>query len=70
MKKARVLKVLIDPNTKRVFGVEFMKNNKKRVVYAKKEVVLSAGAFFSPHLLLLSGNSLLFMKNLRAQVDV
>ncbi|XP_017301334.1 glucose dehydrogenase [FAD, quinone]-like, partial [Diaphorina citri] len=55
MKKARVLKVLIDPNTKRVFGVEFMKNNKKRVVYAKKEVVLSAGAFFSPHLLLLSG---------------
>lgn len=55
MKKARVTKVLIDPNSMRVYGVEFMKNKKKRVAYAKKEVVLSAGSFFSPHLLLLSG---------------
>uniref|UniRef100_A0A8D8Z3B6 Glucose dehydrogenase [FAD, quinone] n=1 Tax=Cacopsylla melanoneura TaxID=428564 RepID=A0A8D8Z3B6_9HEMI len=55
MKKAHVTKILIDRNTKRAYGVEFTKNRKKRVVYAKKEVILSSGAFFSPHLLLLSG---------------
>ncbi|KAL1453730.1 hypothetical protein WDU94_010046, partial [Cyamophila willieti] len=55
MKKAHVTKILIEPKTKRAFGVEFMKDNKKRVVYAKKEVILSSGAFFSPHLLMLSG---------------
>lgn len=55
LKRARVVRVLIDPLTRRAYGVEFMKNKKKRVVYARKEVVLSAGAFFSPHLLMHSG---------------
>lgn len=48
-------RVLIDPMTKRAFGVEFMRNGKKEVVYARKEVILSAGAINSPQLLMLSG---------------
>lgn len=50
-----VERVLIDPGTKRAFGVEFMKHGVKKIVYAKKEVILSAGAVQSPQLLMLSG---------------
>ena len=50
-----VTKVLIDPRTRKAYGVEFIKNGKRQVVYARKEVILSAGAINSPQLLMLSG---------------
>ncbi|PNF38173.1 Glucose dehydrogenase [FAD, quinone] [Cryptotermes secundus] len=52
---SHVTKVLIDPNTKRAFGVEFIRGGKKQVVLASREVILSAGAIGTPHLLMLSG---------------
>ncbi|XP_061722400.1 glucose dehydrogenase [FAD, quinone] [Cydia pomonella] len=48
-------KVLIDEESKRAFGVEFIRDGQKQVVYAKREVILSAGAIGSPQLLMLSG---------------
>lgn len=52
--KAQATKILIDKN-KRAYGVEFIKDNKRQVVLAKKEVILSSGAINSPQLLMLSG---------------
>ncbi|XP_015597064.1 glucose dehydrogenase [FAD, quinone] isoform X3 [Cephus cinctus] len=52
---SHVTKVLIDPQTKRAYGVEFIREGRKRVVYARKEVILAAGAINSPQLLMLSG---------------
>lgn len=52
---SHVTKVLIDETSKRALGVEFIRNGKKHSVYAKREVILSAGAINSPHLLMLSG---------------
>ncbi|CAF4884428.1 unnamed protein product [Pieris macdunnoughi] len=52
---SHVTKVLIDKDRKRAYGVEFIRDNKKQVVYAKREVILSAGAIASPQLLMLSG---------------
>lgn len=52
---SHVTKVLIDPQTKRAIGVEFLRNGIKNAVYAKREVILSSGAIGSPHLLMLSG---------------
>lgn len=54
-KMSQVTKVLIDPNTKTAYGVEYSKNGRKREVYATREVILSAGAINSPQLLMLSG---------------
>ncbi|XP_049879221.1 glucose dehydrogenase [FAD, quinone]-like [Pectinophora gossypiella] len=51
----RATKVLIDPVTKRAYGVEFHRNGQVYQVGAKKEVLLSAGPIESPHLLMLSG---------------
>lgn len=53
--RARVTKVLINPETKMAYGVEVLKNRRRYRVMAKKEVVLSAGSFNSPQLLMLSG---------------
>ncbi|XP_014240730.1 glucose dehydrogenase [FAD, quinone]-like [Cimex lectularius] len=53
--RSRVAKVLIDYETKRAFGVTYIKDGKLHAAYAKKEVVLAAGAFNSPQLLMLSG---------------
>lgn len=52
---SHVTKVLIDKNTKRAYGVEFLRDGAMQVVYAKREVVLAAGSIGSPQLLLLSG---------------
>lgn len=52
---AHVTKVVIDPTTKRAIGVEFIRDGAKQVVYARREVILSAGSVASPHLLMHSG---------------
>lgn len=52
---SHVTQLLIDPSTKRTYGVEFSKNGKRYRVMARKEVILSAGAINSPQLLMLSG---------------
>ncbi|PZC83550.1 hypothetical protein B5X24_HaOG207533 [Helicoverpa armigera] len=50
-----VTKVLIDKDGKRAYGVEFIRDGEKQVVYATREVILSAGSIGSPQLLMLSG---------------
>ncbi|XP_075157539.1 glucose dehydrogenase [FAD, quinone]-like [Haematobia irritans] len=52
---SQVTKVLIDPATKIAYGVEFMYRKQLYTFKARKEVILSAGAFMSPQLLMLSG---------------
>jgi len=54
-KQSLVTKILIDPNTKTAVGVEFMRNNRKYIVKARKEVIVSAGTINSAQLLMLSG---------------
>lgn len=49
-----VNRILINED-KRAYGVEFVRNGKLQTVYAKKEIIVSAGAINSPHLLMLSG---------------
>lgn len=52
---SHVTKIIIDPQTRQTQGVEFIKNNKRYTVKARKEVILSGGAINSPQLLMLSG---------------
>ncbi|XP_024888209.1 glucose dehydrogenase [FAD, quinone]-like [Temnothorax curvispinosus] len=54
-RKSTVTKVLIDRITNRAIGVEFVKNKQTIRVFAKKEVILCAGAIRSSQLLMLSG---------------
>ncbi|KAJ8682943.1 hypothetical protein QAD02_018735 [Eretmocerus hayati] len=54
-KLSHVDKILIDPRSKRAYGVEFTKANVSIQVKARKEVILSAGAIGSPQILMLSG---------------
>ncbi|CAG9104640.1 unnamed protein product [Plutella xylostella] len=49
-----VEKVLIDEH-KQAYGVKFVKNNYQRIIKARREVILSAGAIQTPQLLMLSG---------------
>lgn len=50
-----VTKIEIDPKTKRAWGVEFVRGNRKQIIRARREVILSAGAINSPQILMLSG---------------
>ncbi|XP_034477919.1 glucose dehydrogenase [FAD, quinone]-like [Drosophila innubila] len=52
---SRVHRVLIEDATKSAYGIEFVYRKKKYVFKARREVILSAGAFNSPQLLMLSG---------------
>ncbi|KXJ81242.1 hypothetical protein RP20_CCG020916, partial [Aedes albopictus] len=52
---ARVTKMLINSKTKTANGVEYLWQKQKYKVHARKEVILSAGSFQSPQLLMLSG---------------
>ncbi|XP_050598093.1 glucose dehydrogenase [FAD, quinone]-like isoform X1 [Bombus affinis] len=52
---AHVTKILIDPSSKRAYGVEFIKDERAQRVLANKEVIVSAGSINSPQLLMLSG---------------
>lgn len=54
-KRSQVTKVLIDKDDKRAVGVVFYHKRKYYTVRARNEVILSAGAIGSPHLLMLSG---------------
>uniref|UniRef100_A0AAG5DPN4 Glucose-methanol-choline oxidoreductase N-terminal domain-containing protein n=1 Tax=Anopheles atroparvus TaxID=41427 RepID=A0AAG5DPN4_ANOAO len=53
--RAWVTKVLIDPDSKMATGVRLLHNRQYYEVDASLEVILSAGAFESPKLLMLSG---------------
>ncbi|VVD00344.1 unnamed protein product [Leptidea sinapis] len=53
--EARATKIIIDPQTKRAYGVDYVKNNVKYTVRTRREVILSAGPIASPQLLMLSG---------------
>ncbi|CAG9559115.1 unnamed protein product [Danaus chrysippus] len=52
---ALVSRVIIDPTTKRVTGVEYIKNGKTKSVGVLKEAILSGGSLNSPQILMLSG---------------
>jgi len=54
VRRARVTKVVFD-SRRRAKAVLFVRSKRKRRVRARKEVILSAGALNSPHLLMLSG---------------
>lgn len=53
--RSHVMKILIDPDSKRAYGVKYWRDGAVYNVYAKKEVILSAGALNSPQILMLSG---------------
>jgi len=53
--RSMVKKVLIDRDTNQAYGVKFRKYGRDISVFAKKEVILCAGAIGSPQLLMLSG---------------
>nr|CAI5851868.1 unnamed protein product [Callosobruchus analis] len=54
-KNSLVTKILINRESKAAYGVEYESLGKKFSITCKKEVILSAGVFNSPKLLMLSG---------------
>lgn len=53
--ETRATKLLLTPGSRQVYGVELVLNRAYHRVNASKEVILCAGAFNSPQLLMLSG---------------
>lgn len=53
--KSFVERIIINPETNVAKGVVYVKDRQRRAVYAKREVILSAGAIQSPQILMLSG---------------
>jgi len=51
--RAQVTKIVFDQ--KKAIGVEYTKHGKKQTIRANKEIIVSAGAFQSPQILMLSG---------------
>lgn len=54
-KLSLVTNILVDNVAKKAYGVEFLKDDRRFRVYARREVILSAGAINSPQILMLSG---------------
>lgn len=54
-KFSHVTKILIDPDTKTAYGVQFKNGNDLKTVKTSKEIIISAGSINSPQLLMLSG---------------
>ncbi|XP_047116277.1 glucose dehydrogenase [FAD, quinone]-like [Schistocerca piceifrons] len=54
-KFAYVTKVLVDPETRTAYGVRYVKDGEVKEVGVKKEVIVSAGAVDTPHILMHSG---------------
>ncbi|XP_037300613.1 glucose dehydrogenase [FAD, quinone] isoform X2 [Manduca sexta] len=54
-KYSTVTKILIDSQNKKVLGVEFLKNNKRVLVRARREVIMAAGTIGTAQILMLSG---------------
>ena len=52
---AQVVKINIDPVYRRAWGVTVYHNGKRRIVRARREVVVSAGGVMSPYILMHSG---------------
>lgn len=50
---SRVVRIVVENG--RAVGVEHIENGQRRIVRAEREVIISAGAIGSPHLLMLSG---------------
>lgn len=54
-KLTMVTKIIIDRSTNTAVGVQYTSNGRKGRAYAKREVIVTAGAINSPQLLMLSG---------------
>lgn len=55
-KRSFVTRILIDPETKVAFGIEFISRyGESKVIEFRKELIVSAGSINSPQLLMLSG---------------
>lgn len=52
---AHVTKIVFDQTKSRATGVEFTRNGKRYRIFARKEVIMSAGAINTPQILMLSG---------------
>ncbi|GLG98284.1 Glucose dehydrogenase [FAD, quinone] [Gryllus bimaculatus] len=54
-KRSLVYKILINEGTKTAFGVKYRRDGKSFTVFARREVIVSAGPIAAPQLLMLSG---------------
>lgn len=55
LQESLAIKLLINPQSKEAYGVEYTRNKLLHTVLARKEVILAAGPIASPQLLMLSG---------------